>query len=105
MTKEDITTAETRLYEKFYSLDKSMQDQILQWYSTHSVRGLYQNVLDQAKQNKRYADRHGYGAGEMGYTSREMREDAEEQEHTKHIASELAHLHRVTLDYLFDSKI
>jgi predicted transposase YdaD len=105
MTKEDITTAESRLYEKFYSLEKSTQDKILQWYGIHSVRGLYQNILEQAKQNKRHADRHDYGAGEMGYTSREIREEAEEQESTKHIASELAHLYRVILDYLFESEI
>lgn len=72
---ENIKELKKDFEDKFNSLSEDRQKEILKFYGVYSVFSLMNRAKDEAQSNIDFADRKGYGYGEMGYHLNEDVED------------------------------
>ncbi len=99
---ENLTQCKESFVKAFEALPVKRQKAILKWFDIGSINRLMSDIKEEAESNIEYADRHGYGYGEMGYYLNEAKKDFAED--TPELESVYDDLLEAYYDYLCEAK-
>jgi len=78
-TQETLQDVKQDFEKYFNALPDAEKKELVDYYGCYTLNGMYRNIKEKAQRVIDYADRQGYGYGEVYYNLNEYAKEAEEE--------------------------